>query len=706
MICSPPFVTIQNNRVNIPAGKLLSLSFICFLFCHSNLYAQSDSLPVVLSKNHKDIIESRLRHEAEFRFASLQLPGNGSDWEGYRISLRENIIKKTGIIIHHQLPLEMTALRTLKMEGYSIKNIIFQTRPGVFATANLFVPDGKGPFPAVINMHAHSGRFDDDDQGVAHSLAVNGYVCLSIDPWGAGERTTIHGKEEYHGGSLGASFMNIGETLMGVEISDNMRGVDLLSSLPYVYAARIGATGASGGGNQTMWLAAVDERVKAAIPVVSVGTFESYVMRDNCICETLVDGLDFTEEAGVLALVAPRAIQICNHLQDRAPAFFPSEMLRSFKNAQPVFEMLGVKENIDNKLFDLPHGLLTADREAMLGWFDFHLKGIGTGQPKKENPFQILHEGELMVFPKGERDPRVFTTEQYCKKRGNELRAILLNSRTIDSGQKKSELGTILRMDNIPSIKKVNHYSDEDGWNRFTLETSDRKLIPLLHRAPRVPSSGYVIACNASGKQNISSAFIDELKQKGSGIVLIDLSGTGESISPIGKKYDGDPSFHTLARAELWLGKTMLGEWAKELNSVIAFLASEYNAKKITVDGSKEAGLAALFLSAVGNSTLTGGQMVNSPSLIERITLRDAPVSYLFDKRETVNFFSMAIHVPGFLNWGDVSLAAALSGKEVTFINPLSMSGRKITGSELKQYEMEFAKVRKVCSAGGSIVFK
>ncbi len=145
------------------------------------------------------------------------------------------------------------------------------------------------------------------------------YVSVLI-PWGAGERTSVHGVTEYHGSNLGASFMNIGESLLGIQVSDNIRGVDLLCSLPYVDARNIGATGASGGGNQTMWLAAADERIKAAVPVVSVGTFESYVMRSNCICELLIDGLTFTEEAGVLALA--RAIMPCNHKLRRKPDFF------------------------------------------------------------------------------------------------------------------------------------------------------------------------------------------------------------------------------------------------------------------------------------------------------------------------------------------------------------------------------------------------
>lgn len=675
----------------------------CFIFCHEGLRAQHDTVPTIFPANHQDVVEGRLRREAALRFASLRLPANPGDWTAYRAALKEKIIEKAGVLINHNLALEMAKLGTVRMEGYTIFNIIFQTRPGVFATANLFVPDGDGPFPAVINMHAHAGRFDDEDQGVAHSLAVNGYVCLSIDPWGAGERTTIHGKKEYHGAGLGASFMNVGETLMGVEISDNMRGVDLLTSLPYVDPARIGATGASGGGNQTMWLAAIDERVKAAVPVVSVGTFESYVMRDNCICETLVDGLNFTEEAGVLALIAPRAVKICNHLQDRAPAFFPSEMLRSFKNAKPVFEMTGAGKNIDYQLFDRPHGYLPEDREAMLGFFDLHLKGVGTGKPKKEKPFRILHDGELMVFQEGNRDPRVLTTEQYCRRKGNELRKIMLHSGKLDASEKRAELRGVLRVDKMPTVAKVNRYGNEDNWRRLVLETSDGKLIPVLQWPADAHAARYVILCNTTGKQHISPAVIDEWREKGSGIVLLDLSGTGESVSTIARKYDGDGSFHTLARAELWLGRTLLGEWAKELNAVVAFLLSEQPQSRITIEGSKEAGLAALFLCALE----ADGEKQNAlHAAVENIILRQAPITYLFDKREGVDFYSMAIHLPGFLRWGDMSLVAALTGKAVTFIDPLSMSGRQITGAQLSDYKREFTEMRKRCATGGTTVFK
>jgi len=670
-----------------------------FLFDTKNSYWKiniiRDTLPDVLTKNHADFLESKLRNEAIIKFGMHQLPDNPQDWDKYRTNLRKTIIQKTGLVVNHDLPLDIKETGTIQMKGYRIKNIAFQSRPGVYATANLYIPDGKGPFPAVISMPGHwrKAKFDPDGpQQLGHSLALDGYVCLSIDPWGSGERTTVHGAFDYHGTSLGASLLNVGESLAGFQISDNIRGVDLLSSLPYVDPKNIGATGASGGGNQTMWLAAMDERIKAAVPVVSVGTFESYVMRSNCICELLPDGLTFTEEAGIIALVAPRAIMMCNHKQDSAPAFLPFEMQRTVKNALPVFKMLGVEKNITYQVFDKTHGYWPENREAMLGWFDLHLKGIGTGMPKKESAFELLPEEKLLVYPIGKRDPGVQTTAEFCVKRGMELRTAFLSSDSLDALEKQKELRNILRINERSELKKVQQFTSLGGWDRFALVSSDSKLIPILHLAPADPKLGYMIISNTSGKGGISSELISEIKKKGQGIVIVELSGTGETTSTKEIANNKSMVLHTLSRSELWLGKTILGEWVKELNIVSDFLKSNYKAQKLSIDGNKEAGLAALFLAATGGN-------------VDDLILRDAPLSYQFDGGGSLDFFSMAIHLPGFLNWGDVSLAAALSGKRIKILNPVTMSGQKISGNSLNEYRAEFAKMRTSLKKQGETVF-
>ncbi|MEP6951618.1 MAG: acetylxylan esterase [Ginsengibacter sp.] len=654
-------------------------------------------LPNVFNENHGDLIENKLRHEAVLKFPLYQLPVTKKEWDEYKVVLKNAIIKKTGALVNQNLPLNLKETGSLDMKSYTIKNIAFQTRQRIYATANLYIPAGKGKFPAVIVMMGHSleGRFYNNYQSVGITLALNGYVALCIDPWGSGERTTIHGVFEDHGdeNNLGAALMDIGESLMGMLITDNTRGVDLLSSLPYVDTRNIGATGSSGGGNQTMWLAAMDERIKAAVPVVSAGTFESYIMGSPCFCEVLPDGLTFTEEAPVLALIAPRAIKMCNHNKDRNKAFNPREMLRSYKNSKPVFEMLGVENNISYDTFDLTHGYWPEDREAMLGWFNLHLKGIGTGAPVKEMPFNTLPSEQLMVYAKGKRDPGVLSTEGFCKRRGNELRAAFLNTKSFNAMAKRNELRNILRVNEKSYLKNVHEYSQVNGWKRFALETSDDKLIPLLlHASPKDPKE-FVIVSNPEGKQNISTGLVEGLIKSGAGIAIVDLSGTGETSSGSLNSNDSTGRLRTLSKSYLWLGKTVMGEWVKELKVVAEFIKARCPSTKISINANKEAGLAGLYLAALEGN-------------IENVTLHYAPVSYLFDNRDSVEFFSTGIHLPGFLKWGDISLAAALSGKNITFINPVSMSGQKISEDGLKKYKEEFEQMRRICGNTGKTIFK
>jgi hypothetical protein len=565
------------------------------------------------------------------------------------------------------------------MPGYTIKNIVFQTRPKVYATANLYIPDGQGKFPAVITMHGHwvGGKLYKDFKAVGQTLALNGYVCLIIDAWGAGERTTIDGKFDYHGANLGASIMNIGESLMGGQISDNIRGVDLLCSLPYVDTAKIAATGASGGGNQTMWLSAIDHRIKAAVPVVSVGTFQSYVMGRNCICELLIDGLTFTEEWGVLGLLAPRALKIFNSSSDAA-AFSATQMKRSFKTTQPLFKLYNAGDKLAYRVFDTPHGYFPIMRQDMVKWLNVNLKGINADIPLKGTDADTIPGVKLLVYPVGHRDAKVESIGDYCRRIGTGLITKMINSKAINPAVKRAELIKILRLQKQCVLSNVNTYEKSGGWDRVSIETNDHKLIPILIRAPNGHNRHYVVVTHPEGKTHIPVELLDSLKTNGAGIVLLDLLGTGESSSPLADKMDIDlPRFHTLARSELWLGKTVMGEWVKELNVVTIYLRKRYKTDQITLTGTRETALASLFMTA------TIGRADN-------VIMYNAPVNYVFDQQETINYFNMAVHIPGILKWGNVSLIAALSNARVKFINPVSMSGQKVSDSTLSTVKVEF----------------
>lgn len=658
--------------------------------------ATTDSLPTVLPDHRNDALDYRLRAEARLKFSLHQLPQSLDEWEKAKRALRDKVIQSSGMQVDHSLPLNMKVTGTVAMDGYSIQNIYFQTLPGVYATANLFIPDGEGPFPAVVGMHGHwpEGKLAERVQAVGHTLAKNGYVCISMDAFGSGERATTHGEFEYHGANLGASLLNIGESLLGIQVADNMRAVDLLLSLPYVDPQQIGATGASGGGNQTMWFAALDERVKAAMPVVSVGTFESAVMGSNCVCEMLPGGLTFTETSGVLALIAPRALKMCNHHQDSNPTFYPEEMIRSYHNALPIFQMHGAEENIDYELFDLTHGYWPEDRESMLGWFDLHLKGIGDGKSRAELPFDNLPMEKLMVFEKGKRDPKVLSIEAYAKMKGQQQ--IESNKKRDSKGPEslRADLKAILGLGQPLSIQQIHCFESVDGWERLALETTDGRLIPLLHRAPQDFLHAYTIIAPSRGKQTIPHSLIQELNDEGRGLVVMELSGTGELASATDMSRTGLPLFHTLARAHIWLGETLLGRWTEEINVVANFVQHTYAPRSLAMDADKEAGLAAL-LSAVPEA-----------NAIDQLVLREVPVSYLFDSRAHIDYFSMGVHLPGFIQWGDIMQAAALSGKGVDWINPLSISGRPVNEEQLIRYEDNYNVLKKTFKTNGKVGFR
>jgi hypothetical protein len=285
--------------------------------------------------------------------------------------------------------------------------------------------------------------------------------------------------------------------------------------------------------------------------------------------------------------------------------------------------------------------------------------------------------------------------DEYLRKSSGELRKTYMETKSFDNNQKKNDLISILRLGSNPVLTDIQHHTVMGGWERIILETSDGRLIPILHMKRRDKFKGYVVLCDPEGKKNIPPDRIDQLVGQGSGVVLLDLSGTGECTSSVASSFESDiADFHTLSRAYLWLGKTVLGEWVEELNVVTQFLSENYRPASISIDGKREAALAALFF------------MASLDNPVSSLTLREAPASYVFDGMEGINFFSMAIHLPGLLAWGDVSLAAALSGRDITFVDPVTMSGAGLNSDRQKEYQAEFDKIRHICRKEGKTSFK
>src|SRR5687768_6170580 len=97
----------------------------------------ADTVPRVFNAGHGDLIAMNLRHQAALKFTTHHLPTHPDKWKTERARIKNEIVKKAGIVIDKKLPLNYQETGVSKMEGFTVKNIIFQTRPGVYATANL-----------------------------------------------------------------------------------------------------------------------------------------------------------------------------------------------------------------------------------------------------------------------------------------------------------------------------------------------------------------------------------------------------------------------------------------------------------------------------------------------------------------------------------------------------------------------------------------
>ena len=220
---------------------------------------------------------------------------------------------------------------------------------------------------------------------------------------------------------MGSTLWPVGQTLLGMQVYDNRRAVDYLRSRPEVDGDRLGITGASGGGNQTMYAGALDERFAAVVPVCSVGNYQAYLQAACCVCEVLPGALRFTEEGDVLGLVAPRGPAGHQRHQGRLP------VQRRRGDEEPrtsaeIFQLYEAEEKVAHAVFDSPHAYNQAMREAMYGWMTRWLKNEGDGKPIPEMKQTLESAEDLACYPTKERPASfLFPPTLRAGRKGKEL---------------------------------------------------------------------------------------------------------------------------------------------------------------------------------------------------------------------------------------------------------------------------------------------
>ena len=376
---------------------------------HKSLLIQTLSLLAVLTATAVVCAQEPGSQNAFLEFVRQQAAGMREDdrppatlaeWQQQRAVLRLRLQEAWGEFPAEPVPLQPRMMGTLQREGYRVEKIVFQTLPDVWMTANAYVPDRQEKVPAVLCVHGHwrGAKQDPVVQARCIGLAKLGFFVLSVDAFGAGERGLTKALGEYHGEMVAATLFPAGLTLCGLQVYENARAVDYLLTRPEVDGQRIGITGCSGGGNQTMYAGAWDERFSAVVPVCSVGNYQAYLGAACCMCEVVPGALRFTEEWGVLAMTAPRGLRVINATRD-AIQFSVEEARKSLAMTKPVFALYEAETNLDHATFEAPHDYNREMRESMYGWMTRFLKDSGDGSPIAEPEVQTEDPETLRCFP-------------------------------------------------------------------------------------------------------------------------------------------------------------------------------------------------------------------------------------------------------------------------------------------------------------------
>ena len=181
--------------------------------------------------------------------------------------VRRRILALIGGLPDYHGALNAQVTRTTRRDGFSIDHVRFESLPGYHVTANLYRPDLPGRHPAILMSMGHWESGKAAGQLLSTHLARKGFVVLTYDPVGQGERQQAHDARlgrSLLGGATEQHFTNgpaailMGQSVARYFIHDGMRAIDYLVSRPEVDPERIGATGCSGGGTQTTYIAALD----------------------------------------------------------------------------------------------------------------------------------------------------------------------------------------------------------------------------------------------------------------------------------------------------------------------------------------------------------------------------------------------------------------------------------------------------------------
>lgn len=325
-------------------------------------------------------------------------------WKAKRPVYKKQLLEMLGLDpFPEKTPLHATVTGTVDHAEFTVENLHFQSKPHLYVTANLYIPKGLDkPAPTILYVCGHGPT---KKNGVSYGnkvtyqhhggwFARNGYVCLIIDTVHLGEIEGIHhGTYRYN-----MWWWNCrGYTSAAVEAWNCVRALDYLETRSEVDASRIGVTGRSGGGAYSWWIAAIDERIKAAVPVAGITDLQNHVVdgcvEGHCDCMYLCNTYRW-DYPMVAAMVAPRPLLISNTDKD---GIFPLDgVVRLHKKVRDIYKLYDAEKNLGLHITEGPHKDTQELRVHAFVWFNRFLKGENT--PITTQAVKFFEPEQLKVF--------------------------------------------------------------------------------------------------------------------------------------------------------------------------------------------------------------------------------------------------------------------------------------------------------------------
>lgn len=233
---------------------------------------------------------------------------------------------------------EITAIE--QRRGYSVSRVVFDAEAAMSVPALLLIPDGvdeRAPAAAVLAVHGHGTTKETIDY--APRLAELGTVVLAPDLRGFGERSDWTPEDHYHCDVDLVNAVLVGTTPLALNLWDMARALDVLQSLAFVDRDRLGVCGWSYGGTIALFLAAWDQRVRAALVSCYLSSIAAShrVPWNLCGSQVLPGMAGALDHASLAALVSPRALIVESCEDDHS---FPLEAARAAVEASGAAEII------------------------------------------------------------------------------------------------------------------------------------------------------------------------------------------------------------------------------------------------------------------------------------------------------------------------------------------------------------------------------